>query len=133
MRIYQPQLLKQPLIVSGSSSTEVPAGSKPIESTCARRRRSDGPCIAPTSCAARDRGLSTHRSSRPSATRSDRYDIVETRALKRPSGLTHAQELSQVTNQHVVADLRAADMRAGHWLDEDPSLEMILNWIRAHP
>ncbi|KAH8426973.1 uncharacterized protein LDX57_004697 [Aspergillus melleus] len=46
---------------------------------------------------------------------------------------TFRQELAQVTNQHVVADLRAADMRAGHWLDDDPSLEMILNWIRSHP
>lgn len=42
------------------------------------------------------------------------------------------QELAQVTDQHVVADLRAADMRAGHWLNDDPSLPAILNWIRSH-
>ncbi|KAI9041239.1 uncharacterized protein KD926_007193 [Aspergillus affinis] len=54
----------------------------------------------------------------------------------KPGGLTSDnpwQELAQVTNQHVVADLRAADVRAGHWLDDDPSLEMILNWIRSNP
>ncbi|KAF7596428.1 hypothetical protein BBP40_001735 [Aspergillus hancockii] len=43
------------------------------------------------------------------------------------------QELAQVTDQHVVADLRAADTRAGHWLSDDPSLPAILNWIRSHP
>lgn len=42
------------------------------------------------------------------------------------------QELAQVTDQHVVADLRAADSRAGHWLDDDPSLSDILGWIQAH-
>ncbi|RJE17685.1 hypothetical protein PHISCL_09980, partial [Aspergillus sclerotialis] len=39
---------------------------------------------------------------------------------------TFKQELAQVTDQHVLSDLRAADMRAGHWLDEEPSLDAIL-------
>ncbi|KAE8382620.1 hypothetical protein BDV26DRAFT_305660 [Aspergillus bertholletiae] len=46
---------------------------------------------------------------------------------------TFRQELAQVTDQHVVADLRAADMRAGHWLDDDPSLSVMLSWIQSHP
>ncbi|KAL4970129.1 uncharacterized protein BDV14DRAFT_70034 [Aspergillus stella-maris] len=48
-------------------------------------------------------------------------------------GNTLRQELSQISNQHVVADLRAADARAGHWLADDPSLDAILSWIRSHP
>ncbi|KAJ5287959.1 hypothetical protein N7478_003645 [Penicillium angulare] len=39
------------------------------------------------------------------------------------------QELARITDSHVVADLRAADQRAGHWLDDDPSLEAIRRWI----
>ena len=49
-------------------------------------------------------------------------------ALKNAS-TTLQQELARVTDQHVYADLRAADQRAGHWLDDDPSLEMIRRWI----
>ncbi|PLN85862.1 hypothetical protein BDW42DRAFT_133785 [Aspergillus taichungensis] len=45
---------------------------------------------------------------------------------------TLSEELAQVTDQHVVADLRAADTRAGHWLDDDPSLSDIMGWIQAH-
>lgn len=40
------------------------------------------------------------------------------------------QELSRITDEHVVGDLRGADRRAGHWLDEDPTLERMLAWIR---
>jgi hypothetical protein len=40
------------------------------------------------------------------------------------------QDLNRITDEHVVGDLRAADRRAGHWLDEDPSLERMLHWIR---
>jgi hypothetical protein len=43
------------------------------------------------------------------------------------------QELAQISNQHVVADLRAADIRAGHWLADDPALDAILSWIRSRP
>ncbi|OJJ51593.1 hypothetical protein ASPZODRAFT_138668 [Penicilliopsis zonata CBS 506.65] len=38
------------------------------------------------------------------------------------------EELASISDQHVVADLRAADLRAGHWLDDDPSLNEILHW-----
>ncbi|KAL2222908.1 hypothetical protein M432DRAFT_635544 [Thermoascus aurantiacus ATCC 26904] len=41
------------------------------------------------------------------------------------------EELANVTDQYVVSDLRAADVRAGHWLDEDPSLSTILDWIQS--
>ncbi|KAL1987875.1 hypothetical protein VTN96DRAFT_1859 [Rasamsonia emersonii] len=40
-------------------------------------------------------------------------------------------ELASVTDQFVVSDLHAADVRAGHWVDEDPSLAELLNWIRS--
>ncbi|KAL5366485.1 hypothetical protein BJX96DRAFT_35443 [Aspergillus floccosus] len=46
---------------------------------------------------------------------------------------TLRQELSQFTDQYAVSDLRAADVRARHWLDDDPSLPTILGWIRSHP
>ncbi|KAE8335908.1 hypothetical protein BDV24DRAFT_155592 [Aspergillus arachidicola] len=46
---------------------------------------------------------------------------------------TFRQELAQVTDEYVVADLRAADIRAGHWLDDDPSLQEIRSWIQRHP
>ncbi|KAE8358241.1 hypothetical protein BDV27DRAFT_138028 [Aspergillus caelatus] len=72
-----------------------------------------------------------------------RWSINRADALQRPQQ-THAsrlklvddtfrQELGQVTDEYVVADLRAADIRAGHWLDEDPSLQEMRNWIREHP
>lgn len=44
---------------------------------------------------------------------------------------TLQQELAGVTDQHVVADLRSADLRAGHWLDDDPSLDTIRRWIQG--
>ncbi|KIX01009.1 uncharacterized protein Z518_10075 [Rhinocladiella mackenziei CBS 650.93] len=40
------------------------------------------------------------------------------------------QELEQITDVHVVNDLRNADRRKGYWLDEDPVLERMLAWIR---
>ncbi|KAJ5887969.1 hypothetical protein N7495_008010 [Penicillium taxi] len=40
------------------------------------------------------------------------------------------QELARITDQHVVADLRNADLRAGYWLDDDPSLDVIRHWIQ---
>ncbi|RMJ25920.1 hypothetical protein PHISP_03214 [Aspergillus sp. HF37] len=46
---------------------------------------------------------------------------------------TFRQELAQITDQYVVSDLRAADLRAGHWLDDDPSLDAINRWIQQHP
>ncbi|KAL5333864.1 hypothetical protein BJX70DRAFT_44049 [Aspergillus crustosus] len=49
------------------------------------------------------------------------------------AGNAFRQELAQISNHHVVADLRAADVRAGHWLGEDPALDAILSWIRSHP
>ncbi|OJD17741.1 hypothetical protein AJ78_02207 [Emergomyces pasteurianus Ep9510] len=38
-------------------------------------------------------------------------------------------ELAGITDDFVVNDLRSADARAGYWLNEDPPLSTILNWI----
>lgn len=51
------------------------------------------------------------------------------------STITHAnifirQELNNITDDAVVNDLRAADRRKNFWLEEDPSLERMLQWIR---
>ncbi|CRL19304.1 unnamed protein product [Penicillium camemberti] len=51
-----------------------------------------------------------------------------TAQLKSATATLH-QDLARFTDQHVVADLRAADQRAGHWLDDDPSLEAIHRWV----
>ncbi|KIW69428.1 hypothetical protein PV04_05305 [Phialophora macrospora] len=40
------------------------------------------------------------------------------------------QELNEITDEHVVRDLRNADRRKGYWIDEDPTLERMLGWIR---
>lgn len=40
------------------------------------------------------------------------------------------QELNSVTDEHVMRDLRTADRRKHYWVDEDPSLERMLQWIR---
>ncbi|EHY58334.1 hypothetical protein HRR83_007303 [Exophiala dermatitidis] len=40
------------------------------------------------------------------------------------------EELNQITDQYVVNDLRNADRRKGYWLDEDPTLDRMLAWIR---
>ncbi|KAK2749316.1 hypothetical protein FQN55_003642 [Onygenales sp. PD_40] len=40
-------------------------------------------------------------------------------------------DLAGVTDNHVVNDLRSADVRASHWLNDDPPLSTILNWIRS--
>ncbi len=45
--------------------------------------------------------------------------------------VTLRQELARVTDHHVVSDLRAADLRAGHWLDDDPSLDTIQRWSQG--
>ncbi|CAL5872458.1 uncharacterized protein PFLUO_LOCUS6722 [Penicillium psychrofluorescens] len=51
-------------------------------------------------------------------------------ALKTAS-TTLRHELAHATDEHVVADLRAADLRAGHWLEDDPPLSMIQHWIHG--
>lgn len=40
------------------------------------------------------------------------------------------QELTNITDESVVNDLRDADRRKNYWLDEDPALERMLAWIR---
>ncbi|OGM42150.1 hypothetical protein ABOM_009183 [Aspergillus bombycis] len=64
------------------------------------------------------------RGQRPDQTHARRLELVDD---------TFRQELAQVTDEYVVADLRAADMRAGHWLNDDPSLSVMRNWIQSHP
>lgn len=51
-------------------------------------------------------------------------------ALKTASTTLH-HELAHITDEHIVADLRAADLRAGHWLEDDPPLSMIRHWIHG--
>jgi len=41
------------------------------------------------------------------------------------------KELGTITDERVINDLRNADYQAGHWLQEDPSLHTLLNWIRS--
>ncbi|KAJ5095377.1 hypothetical protein NUU61_004733 [Penicillium alfredii] len=70
-----------------------------------------------------------------------RWTMTRATILNGPSSTRHAamkgastslqQELAHITDQHVVADLRAADLRAGHWLDDDPSLDTIRRWIQG--
>lgn len=44
--------------------------------------------------------------------------------------IPNSQELADITDESVVADLRTADRRKNYWLDEDPSLDRMLAWIR---
>lgn len=53
---------------------------------------------------------------------------VNVAALKKANVMLQ-QELARVTDHYVVADLRAADLRAGHWLGEDPSLDTMRCWM----
>ncbi|PGH06563.1 hypothetical protein AJ79_06502 [Helicocarpus griseus UAMH5409] len=40
-------------------------------------------------------------------------------------------EVAAITDSSVVDNLRTADINAGYWLGDDPSLSTILNWIRT--
>ena len=40
--------------------------------------------------------------------------------------------MARLTDQYAVDDLRDADMRAGYWIVEDPTLPEILDWIQYH-
>ncbi|KAJ5135191.1 uncharacterized protein N7515_004469 [Penicillium bovifimosum] len=57
-----------------------------------------------------------------------RWTMTRAGAPKNATAALH-EELSRITDQHVLADLRAADLRAGHWVEDDPSLEAIRAWI----
>lgn len=67
---------------------------------------------------------------RASILRGQRPSVQHAAALK-AANTTLQQELAQITDQHVVSDLRAADLRAGHWLEDDPSLDVIQRWIQG--
>lgn len=41
------------------------------------------------------------------------------------------QELSEITDNYIINDLRSTDLRAGHWLGDDPTLSTIRSWIRS--
>lgn len=43
-----------------------------------------------------------------------------------------SQELATITDERIVNELRTKDLEAGHWLQEDPPLQTVLNWIRSH-
>ncbi|MCJ1362164.1 hypothetical protein MMC16_001266 [Acarospora aff. strigata] len=40
-------------------------------------------------------------------------------------------ELSTITDERVIYDLRNIDYQAGHWLQEDPPLYTMLSWISS--
>ncbi|OJZ79883.1 hypothetical protein ASPFODRAFT_66008 [Aspergillus luchuensis CBS 106.47] len=60
-----------------------------------------------------------------------RPGVSRTAQLEAVSNTFH-QEMWRLTDQYVVADLRAADTRANHWLADDPSLPEIVTWIHLH-
>ena len=65
------------------------------------------------------------------ATLRGQHPTGEKSAALKAASATLQQELARMTDEHVVADLRAADLRAGHWLDDDPSLDTIRRWIQG--
>ncbi|KAL8775067.1 MAG: hypothetical protein Q9209_000546 [Squamulea sp. 1 TL-2023] len=42
-------------------------------------------------------------------------------------------DLAAVTDARIYNELRQTDSQAGYWLQDDPPLATILNWIRSHP
>ncbi len=42
------------------------------------------------------------------------------------------QEIVNATDQRIVVALRNKDQQAGYWLNDDPALAEVLNWIRNH-
>ncbi|KAL8783094.1 MAG: hypothetical protein Q9213_004851 [Squamulea squamosa] len=42
-------------------------------------------------------------------------------------------ELAAVTDARIFNEFRQTDSQAGYWLQDDPPLATILNWIRSHP
>lgn len=67
---------------------------------------------------------------RASTLQGQRAGAQHAAALKSATTTLH-QDLARITDTYAVSDLRAADMRAGHWLDDDPSLEAIRRWVGA--
>lgn len=65
---------------------------------------------------------------RASTLRGQRPSAQHATALKSAATALY-QDLARITDHYAVSDLRAADVRAGHWLDDDPSLEAIHRWI----
>lgn len=51
--------------------------------------------------------------------------------MNQRANLDAQQEITQITDEHVFGDLRGADRRKNYWLNDDPSLERILAWIRT--
>ncbi|KAL8878179.1 MAG: hypothetical protein Q9198_003960 [Flavoplaca austrocitrina] len=43
------------------------------------------------------------------------------------------KELAAVTDTRIYNDFRQTDAEAGYWLQDDPPLATILDWIRSHP
>lgn len=42
------------------------------------------------------------------------------------------QEIANATDQRIVNALRHKDLQAGLWVNDDPSLQVLLGWIRDH-
>lgn len=41
------------------------------------------------------------------------------------------QELANITDEAVYAELQANDINMGRWIEEDPSLRDVQRWIRS--
>ncbi|KAL8726306.1 MAG: hypothetical protein Q9181_006105 [Wetmoreana brouardii] len=50
-----------------------------------------------------------------------------------PQAAQLQQELAAITDTRIIDDFRQADTQAGYWLQDDPPLATILNWIRSQP
>lgn len=42
------------------------------------------------------------------------------------------QEIANATDQRIVNALRSKDLQSERWVNDDPSLQAILEWIRDH-
>ncbi|MCJ1450771.1 hypothetical protein MMC28_001105 [Mycoblastus sanguinarius] len=41
-------------------------------------------------------------------------------------------DIAAITNERIVNGFRTVDQQAGYWLQDDPSTQTILSWIRSH-
>ncbi|KAJ5239753.1 hypothetical protein N7468_004372 [Penicillium chermesinum] len=116
---YQPA----PVVGSSGAETEKAELQRVIIDSSARRFQAHK--IYLRAAAARRWAMS-----RESALRGQAPTANQATALKAANTVLQ-QELARITDQHVVADLRNADLRAGHWVDDDPSLDVLRRWIQG--
>ncbi|KAJ5760936.1 hypothetical protein N7520_008092 [Penicillium odoratum] len=110
-----------PMTGQGNAETEKVELQRVIIDSCARRFQAHK--IYLRAAAARRWAMT-----RETTLRGARPTPAHTAALKTIHDSLQ-RDLARITDQHVIADLRAADQRAGHWLEDDPSLDVIRRWI----